>query len=859
MTKSNFFFGYTDTEEKYTEKHLIRVTSEVIGNKSLRKEEIFEEVVNRYDGMKINYSAFKSMLEENFQCDGKLYYQSTAAYINSTIKPVVKGADYHFKKSKYVLALNNYASNSIDELNHRFYQIINNPFWGVMDAITLAMAINTKQGISISDCADKCIDIETNLDGYIERISKALGNIVEENLNLLCSYIIPNGQVLQMLGAENIYAVKDLSTKDPKLILVLCSIDIGCVLLGIESLSTSYKSKLDNTINNTVASSLKERYYEMILRRNGYFTEKPVALEIIGEDYGVTRERIRQIIAKASKNLASASARIKDTLNNYFSLLLESEEQPYIRIIDILSSAENRDTVFNACLLLISTDIKYKYDEKYHIIFDSDLTSTNIIEENIIIRLGKLVATSRYESSSDFEKEVIDNNYALSGRQHNLYHLKNYNQTDFLIDLITELFPNGYVIYSESDYDIFAKEYSNRLGDDVEVPSSTAVRGIVGRDGGVFCQIDRGTYKLRTECATIPIELFDRIYDFIVANLPMVDYATIYKNFERELLKYGIDNYFYMKGIIDYSLPDDLTTKRNYITTTESQITAVEARINYMRSFSNAFTLDDLIEKFPGVKPYVFQFLCYDEEKNGLLHIGIRKYIYANKLNINTNQIEQIKNIVEETFGSANSDILSSRKIYARIKLLYPELLEELPIIADQHAAFSIIKYLFPDEYYYDRPYISKEKPDEEGITTSGLIISYLEKQHIIDYEKYKNYCFKMNIPMIYSYMQLVDVFSDNYVQINDRQLILKEDFNISENQLKEIENVLDLILGRAGKLSTSRFNGYMMFPTIKYKWNKHVLAGIVRSYFSDKYEIKNITNASVSEAVDYEIERYTV
>ena len=104
MTKSNFFFGYTDTEEKYTEKHLIRVTSEVIGNKSLRKEEIFEEVVNRYDGMKINYSAFKSMLEENFQCDGKLYYQSTAAYINSTIKPVVKGADYHFKKSKYVLA-----------------------------------------------------------------------------------------------------------------------------------------------------------------------------------------------------------------------------------------------------------------------------------------------------------------------------------------------------------------------------------------------------------------------------------------------------------------------------------------------------------------------------------------------------------------------------------------------------------------------------------------------------------------------------------------------------------------------------------------------------------------------------------
>ena len=170
---------------------------------------------------------------------------------------------------------------------------------------------------------------------------------------------------------------------------------------------------------------------------------------------------------------------------------------------------------------------------------------------------------------------------------------------------------------------------------------------------------------------------------------------------------------------------------------------------------------------------------------------------------------------------------------------------------------FSLIQYIFSNDYYFDSPYIAKEKTSAHGLTTRSVIISYLSNQEIIDFELYQKYCMKMNINMVYTYMQLVDELSDNFVQLDDRQMIRKDILDIPEKSLQKIEQTLEIVLSRQCKLETSKFKGYVMFPMIKYDWNKHVLAGIVRSYFSDKYEVKNLTQGSKSEAIDYEIRRF--
>lgn len=64
---------------------------------------------------------------------------------------------------------------------------------------------------------------------------------------------------------------------------------------------------LKSTIVNKLAS-LKEREKEIIQYRFGLLGDKPMTLEQVGEIYGITRERIRQIEARAIKKLSHVRA-----------------------------------------------------------------------------------------------------------------------------------------------------------------------------------------------------------------------------------------------------------------------------------------------------------------------------------------------------------------------------------------------------------------------------------------------------------------------------------------------------------------------------------------------------------------------
>ena len=84
---------------------------------------------------------------------------------------------------------------------------------------------------------------------------------------------------------------------------------------------------------------------------------------------------------------------------------------------------------------------------------------------------------------------------------------------------------------------------------------------------------------------------------------------------------------------------------------------------------------------------------------------------------------------------------------------------------------------------------------------------------------------------------------SDEFVQVNIETMVKKNKINIDQNALNDIQKLIELIIKRFGKLDTRQFNGYQMFPSIEYHWNKYLLVGIVRTYLSDKFTIDNTTN----------------
>ena len=58
-------------------------------------------------------------------------------------------------------------------------------------------------------------------------------------------------------------------------------------------------------------------------------------------------------------------------------------------------------------------------------------------------------------------------------------------------------------------------------------------------------------------------------------------------------------------------------------------------------------------------------------------------------------------------FKSLNSDTISARKVYARIKLFEEKYNLNLEMIDHYFDLYSVIQLLFPNDYYYSRPFIS--------------------------------------------------------------------------------------------------------------------------------------------------------
>ena len=86
----------------------------------------------------------------------------------------------------------------------------------------------------------------------------------------------------------------------------------------------------------------------------------------------------------------------------------------------------------------------------------------------------------------------------------------------------------------------------------------------------------------------------------------MVHYSTIYEKYISQLNVLGVDNWYYLKGLIDEHLPKEFNTQRNYINVGEEKITSYDAMVAYMRSFQGLFSLSDLQNKFVGIKEYTF-------------------------------------------------------------------------------------------------------------------------------------------------------------------------------------------------------------------------------------------------------------
>ena len=826
MISNIFFSSNIDSNNlyKYEESFLEFIIAKKLYEYGTMTEiQIIDWISNFYCSL-INQSKCVKFISKKF------HYEKTG-YILTTVQRTSLNKTAEFKRELFQLEWEN-EDDIYKKLNEKFLRYYE---FNVANTTKYVLTLKKiKFSLSTDETLSLYFNFLTNLDSYHISVDAAINSIDESYYDIPVSLLFRDSISKKIFFSNGIDTVKKLFDSSISFILTSFSADYDFSINAISCLNNDSEKELPSKLK-TIFESLSEREFDIVSARNGFSGNK-MTLEEIGLKYNFSRERTRQIESNATKKIIDKSFEIPNQIYAMFFNLAKVEKR-YITVEAIQKYLESELLTHYLLFIVSVSDLNIKYDQDLCVLYNADLTSVNDLCKEVMDVYGSFILVDDFNDLNQFEKNVVKLNYRLTNNK--MYVEKSFRIKELVGVILDEYFSEGYRIGCVDDYEKLKKKFKEKFGECDEFSSGRSIVGFIERLG--FCQIDKGTYKNRANCVSLPEELVDKMVNYILMNGPTVFYQSIYSKFETELVELGVTNYFYLKGLLDPLLPNEFKTKRNYISTTENFISSYDAILAFMRSFNGEFTISNLRNKFEGVKDYTLYNAIYSETENGLVWLSGKSFIYLNKVVITDETKKEFKQFIDNMFTFMGTNAISSRKIFARMSLTNKALLQCLKIAKDNFSTFSLIKCLYPNDYGFNRPIISKDK--NEQITSYNLIVNYVMNLDSFNLKAINNYVSKMNIRGLYSYLSFMEDMSDEFVQVNIETMVKKNKINIDQNSLNDIQKLIELIIKRFGKLDTRQFNGYQMFPSIGYHWNKYLLVGIVRTHLSDKFTIDNTTN----------------
>ena len=831
--ENNYFFS-----EKYIE---FLITKFIFTKREVRVEEVYDYITNYVVPDLIKMSGLKRFLKENYENKKTTYYlnQKQKENITNTLD-MKRDLDFIMFASERKLCLK--ISEQIAGDSFNFDKTLLN---------VLMLDFKYNKSNNKDYYLSLIYNIKNNYHDLVSEVESSIKSIDSFYNELELCNVISNENIIRILSLNNAITIEDLVKYSSEKLLSIFSVDLDELFNLVSSIGDNYERVFQDTVRSFY-SNLSEHALLVFKNRFNYYTNEPqLTLEQIGTKLGVTRERIRQIESKTIDKLLLQMPIIKNILKCIYIKLANRDEQfidvdrlyTYLEELNKKNfkeySTEKIDIKETASLLLFYMEMgntNIKYNRKLRVIYNSDTIDVAEIINRVVERFGNTLSSKEISKMNSFELKVLNSEYREF--KEGIYLKRGISPREVYSEIIEKNFKDGYRTGSQEDYDKFKEKCIEEYGMVDDIPSMHSLQAMLERCNYVL--INKGKYLPLDLCPSLDDELIDEIINYIVENEPTVFYRSIFEKYKYKLQKLGIDNHYFLKGCLDKYLPGEFTTKRDYIMVGDIKMSPAELIINYMRDFDKEFELRDLQDKFPGVKDYVFYNHLYNETNNGLIWTSSKTFIYYKYLNIKDDTVDILRKFIDEQFESMGTDVISSRKIYAKLSLTKKELLDQLHLTHGQFTLFSLMKYLYPD-LYYSRPLISTKVMEQKS--SYSLIKSHAQKYDKFDHNTILDYVAKMNIGGLYSYLEFMDDMSDEYVQINIDTMVRKEKLGITQKQLLQLNQLLDLVFDKYKELDTSIFKGYQMLPKMPVPWNKYLLIGIIRSYFDEQFEIENKNN----------------
>ena len=385
-----------------------------------------------------------------------------------------------------------------------------------------------------------------------------------------------------------------------------------------------------------------------------------------------------------------------------------------------------------------------------------------------------------------------------------------------------EYFPEVINIYDDEFLTKFKKVYSKTFGDNKEY-SDRSIAGILTRIG-ILC--GRGEYKIKPK-TLISDELLKEICDYIDSSEKEIFITnTIFNLFEDKLRSEGINNKYYMQGVLHASLPNKYFFKRDYVSKSKEATSLYAEITKFVCQSDSPVTKAQLREEFPGVTDVVISFAMQDEN----IICGFSVYMSKDFIEKQSEYVDTLRNVISEMVE--DGEIHKSEDLMSILSLMHPDIIEAFEI-ESRYTLFSIVEALFKDEFSLSRPFFAL-KGVEIGKQEERMR-DYLEGKDEVDIDEFMEFV-RDNSFVVWNILTQLNAFNDIYLLKNKNTLITIDSTGLNRYKAEYVEEYIDEIIKGNEVLVLNNLN-YSLLPKINIQWNDWLVYSVINKW-SNKYKV---------------------
>lgn len=639
-------------------------------------------------------------------------------------------------------------------------------------------------------------------------------------------------EFIDLFTKNNVKTTIDLSKSNDLIKMLFLTIDPVEFFAFEKYINKKNQEKIINDING-LFNRLRPREEKVVRLRYGIGISENKSLVEIGNEFNCTRERIRQIELKGMdhfKNVLYSNKNLQNEIKSFadfiFTFISKDKEYifaPHIKDFMGLDASE--------FLFVLDKFVEgYCFNQKYQILYN-DQTSISDIISNIINDLEDSYSTEEFNKLPAYLQKIVLNNYKHSLER---YVRKGVTASSIIDDVLINVYNSRINVNDPNEYNNFIKYMEDNYKLGKSVSNDHNFRSILNRLN--YYPVDQGVYQKVDKLIVLPTELENKIYDYLKSLNNFILFSQILNEFKDELFSVGITNRHYLKTVLDFNLPKELCSTKDYIKPVSIKGSPIDIIKKSFKSFNGVFTIDDIKKVNPTASDFTINVCINQERENGLINLT-NKFIYINKDFFTSDEKNSLKKLIKDNIIS-NNGYVTIKKIYQKIYFNDKDFFNRHKLIENRFILYSILQYFFNKEFYFKRPFIALE--EDENITVINKILEYMNTLDLVTDDDLDNF-YKRNSMRKIDNNNFYEGIADDYIRLDSDKYIKQDKFVISDDNIKKIGKTVELILSRQKQIDTVNFTGYRILPDIGYTWNKTLFASIINKYFSDKFEVNEI------------------